>query len=125
MEELSDPNSGNPCRKTLESLQEHWTGLTRFVDDPRIPLDNNASERAVRGPAVARKNFYGSGALWAGRLAAMMFSLVATLRHWKLNPQRWLTAYFESCAAAGGKAPDDIQPFLPWNLPAKQRALST
>ena len=42
----------------------------RFVDDPRIPMDNNASERAGRGPAVARKNFYGSGSLWSGRLAA-------------------------------------------------------
>ena len=121
VEELSDPKLRTPCRKALQSLQEHWAGLMRFVDDPRIPMDNNASERAARGPALARKNFYGSGALWAGRLAAMMFSLLATLRHWKLNPQKWLTAYFESCAAAGGKAPDDIQPFLPWNLSPKQR----
>ena len=78
-EELSDPKLRQPCRKVLESLQEHWTGLTRFVADPRIPLDNNASERAGRGPAVARKNFYGSGSLWSGRLAVAMFSLLATL----------------------------------------------
>jgi transposase len=115
-EELSDSRLRQPCRKVLESLQEHWTGLIRFVDDPRIPLDNNASERAGRGPAVARKNFYGSGSLWSGRLAAAMFSLLATLAHWELNPRRWLTWYLESCAAAGGKAPEDIQPFLPWNL---------
>ena len=122
VDELSESKVCEPCRRALQSLQEHWTGLTRFVDDPRIPLDNNASERAVRGPALARKNFYGSGALWSGRLAAMMFSLVATLRHWKINPQQWFTAYFESCAAAGSKAADDIQPYLPWNLSAKQRA---
>ena len=79
VEELSDPKLRQPCRKVLESLQEHWTGLMRFVDDPRIPIDNNASERAGRGPAVARKNFYGSGSLWSGRLAATMFSLFATL----------------------------------------------
>jgi len=121
-EELSDAKLRLPCRKALASLQEHWPGLLRFVDDPRIPLDNNASERAVRGPALARKNFYGSGSLWAGRLAATMFSLLATLKHWKLNPQRWLTAYLESCAEAGGKAPDDIQPFLPWNLSAERKA---
>jgi transposase len=120
--ELSDPRLRQPCRKALESLQEHWTGLTRFVDDPRIPMDNNASERAGRGPALARKNFYGSGSLWSGRLAATMFSLLATLAHWKLNPQRWLTWYLESCAAAGGKAPADIEPFLPWNLSAERRA---
>jgi len=121
VEELSDPKLRQPCRKVLESLQEHWTGLVRFVDDPRIPMDNNASERAGRGPAVARKNFYGSGSLWSGRLAAAMFSLLATLAHWKVNPRRWLTWYLESCAAAGGKAPEDIQPFLPWNLSADHR----
>ena len=120
-EELSDPKLRQPCRKVLESLQEHWTGLTRFVNDSRIPMDNNASERAGRGPAVARKNFYGSGSLWSGRLAAAMFSLFATLAHWKLNPRLWLTWYLEDCAA-GGKTPEDIQPFLPWNLSAERRA---
>ena len=59
--ELARADLATPCRKALESLQEHWEGLTRFVDDPRIPMDNNASERRARGPAVARKNFYGSG----------------------------------------------------------------
>ena len=121
-EELSDPQLRQPCRKVLESLEEHRTGLVRFVDDPRIPMDNNASERAGRGPAVARKNFYGSGSLWSGRLAAAMFSLLATLAHWRLNPQRWLRWYLASCAEAGGKAPEDIQPFLPWNLSADRRA---
>jgi transposase len=123
--ELSDPKLRQPCRKVLESLQAHWTGLIRFVNDSRIPLDNNASERAGRGPAVARKNFYGSGSLWSGRLAATMFSLLATLAHWKINPRSWLTWYLETCAAAGGKAPEDIQPFLPWNLsPERCVALS-
>jgi len=119
--ELSDPKLREPCRKVLASLQEHWTGLTQFVKDPRIPMDNNASEREVRGPAVARKNFYGSGSLWAGRLGAMMFSIFATLVRWKLNPRLWLMWYFESCAAAGGKSPEDIQPFLPWNLSDERR----
>ena len=122
VEELSNAKLRQPCRKVLESLEEHWAGLIRFVDDPRIPMDNNASERAGRGPAVARKNFYGSGSLWSGRLAATMFSLFATLAHWKLNPRRWLMWYFESCAAFGGKAPEDIQPFLPWNLSDERRS---
>jgi transposase len=122
VEELADPKLRQPCRKVLQSLQEHWTGLVRLVDDPRVPMDNNASERAVRGPAVARKNFYGSGSLWSGRLAAAMFSLMATLAHWNLNPRLWLTWYLESCAAAGGQAPEDIEPFLPWNLSGERRA---
>src|SRR6266849_4008313 len=50
--ELADPALREPCRKALTSLQEHWAGLTLFVDDPRIPMDNNISERRLRGPAL-------------------------------------------------------------------------
>jgi len=119
--ELACPVLTTPCRKVLESLQEHWVGLTRFVDDPRIPMDNNASERRGRGPAVARKNFYGSGSEWSGQLAAAAFSIFASLSMGKINPRKWLTWYFEECAAAGGKVPADIQPFLPWNLSEEQK----
>ena len=79
-------------------------------------MDNNTSERLERGPAVARKNFYGLGSLWSGQLMAALFSILATLAPWKLNPRKWLTWYFEHCAAAGGKVPGDVQSFLPWNL---------
>ncbi len=120
--ELADPTLRQPCRKTLSSLQEHWQGLTRFVDDPRIPMDNNASERRVRGPALGRKNYYGSGSLWSGRLAAMLFSIFATLDLAKLNPRAWLRWYLDSRAAAGGRAPSAIEEFLPWNLTPERRA---
>jgi transposase len=120
--ELADPKLREPCRKVLTSLTEHWSGLTVFIDDPRIPLDNNFAERLMRHPAVGRKNYYGSGAEWAGRLATMMFSILATLKLWKINPRLWLTWYLESCAAAGGKAPSDINSFLPWNLSDERRA---
>ena len=65
-------------------------------------MDNNTAERSERGPVVGRKNYYGSGSLWSGRLAAMMFSLFQTLCLWGLNPRLWLTAYLEACAQAGG-----------------------
>jgi transposase len=54
--ELADPSLRAPCRKVLTSLHEHWSGLTLFVADPHIPLDNNLSERRLWGPAVGRKN---------------------------------------------------------------------
>jgi transposase len=119
--ELADPTLREPCRKVLTSLQEHWAGLTLFVADPRIPMDNNVSERRLRGPALGRKNYYGSGAFWSGRLAAMLFSILATLKLWQINPRLWLRWFLDSCAAAGGQAPKDIQPFLPWNLSADKR----
>jgi transposase len=114
--ELADPALRMPVRKVLTSLQEHWSGLTHFVDDPRIPMDNNLSERRLRGPALGRKNYYGSGALWSGRLAATLFSILATLQLWQINPRLWLNWYLQSCAEAGGQVPNDIEPFLPWNL---------
>ena len=120
--ELADPKLRMPVHKVLSSLQEHWSGLTLFVSDVRIPMDNNRSERCARGPAVGRKNYYGSGALWSGRLAAMLFSILATLKLWKINPRLWLAWYLQSCAEAGGRAPRDIEPFLPWNLSPEMRA---
>src|SRR6185295_17183450 len=111
--ELANPKLPTPCCKVLRSLEEPWAGLTRFLDDPRIPLDNNASERPARGPALGRKNYYGSGALWGGRLAVKLFSLFATLTMAKINIRTWLTLFLESCAQNGGRAPSDIDPFLP------------
>jgi transposase len=108
-------------RKVLESLGEHWTGLTVFVEHPEVPMDNNTAERVQRGPVVGRKNYYGSGAVWAGRLAAMMFSLFQTLTLWNLNPRLWLTAYLTASAQAGGQAPPDLASYLPWNLTAQRR----
>jgi transposase len=120
--ELADPTLRMPARKVLTSLQEHWSGLTQFVDDPRIPMDNNLSERRLRGPALGRKNYYGSGALWSGRLAATLFSIFATLQLGQINPRLWLNWYLHSCAEAGSQVPDDIEPFLPWNLSEDMRA---
>ena len=77
-------------------------------------------QRANRGPALGRKNYYGSGSLWSGRLAAMLFSLFATLTRNNVNPRQWLTWYPESCAARGGQAPDDVAPFLRWNFTAQR-----
>lgn len=119
--ELAGPKLPTPCRNVLVSLQEHWGGLTRFVDDLRIPLDNNASERQARGPALGRKNYYGSGALWSGRLAAMLFSLFATLTLFKINIRKWLSWFLQGCAQNGGQAPADIDPFLPWNMSEERR----
>jgi transposase len=120
--ELAAPELHPACRRVLESLGEHWTGLTVFVEHPEVPLDNNQAERTERGPVVGRKNFYGSGAVWAGQLAAWLFSLVATLRQWDINPRAWLTAYLRACAELGGQAPAEVSGWLPWNLTAEQRA---
>jgi transposase len=121
--ELAAPSVAVGCRGALESLLKHWCGLTRFLDDVRIPLDNNAAEREHRKPVVGRKNYYGSGALWSGQLAAMLFSIFATLEKWGVNPRKWLSWYLESCAINGGQVPSSVAGYLPWNLSSEQRRL--
>jgi transposase len=121
--ELAEANLRQPQRKVLASLQEHWAGLTVFVDHPEVPMDNNTAERCHRGPVLARKNFYGSGAVWSGRLAAILFSLFQTMQLWGLLVGNWLNAYLSACAQAGGKPPPDPQRYLPWNMTDQERRL--
>ena len=120
-EELADEKLHPASRKVLSSMKEHWEGLTIFVDVPAVPMDNNRGERTLRIAALARKNYYGSGAEWSGKLAAWMFSLLATLLKWGINRRKWLSAYLQACAQAGGKVPQDADRWLPWNLTAEQK----
>jgi transposase len=108
--------------KILQSMRRHWRGLTVFVEDPQVPMDNNAAERALRSLAVGRKNFYGSGSEWSGELACACFTILATLRQHDICPRRYFQAYLEACARRGGRAPDDLEEFLPWLWSAEKRA---
>ena len=118
--ELAQPKLHQVRKKVLTSLRNHWSGLIRFVDQPAIPMDNNQAERALRGPVVGRKNYYGSGATWSGELTATLFSLFHTLELWQINPRIWLTEYLNACAAAGSRVPEDFERFLPWNRRDRQ-----
>ena len=113
---LADPLLAAPAAKVLQSMAAHWAGLTVFVERPCIPMDNNMAESDMRGPVVGRKNFYGSASQWSGQLAATMYSLMMTLRLWKINARTWLGAYLQACMDNGNRAPADIAPFLPWAM---------
>lgn len=104
----------------LKSLSNHWEGLCVFIDHPEIPMDNNGSERTLRNPVIGRKNYYGSVAIWSARFTAVMFSIFETLEVWKINQLEWLSDYFRACALAGGKPPEDIDAYLPWNIKEKE-----
>lgn len=99
--------------KILLSLQRHWVGLTLFVANPDIPMDNNWAERLIRLAVLGRNNYYGHHARWSGELAAMVFSLIETCHLNHLTPCHFLLAYFTACAQLG-RLPSDLTPFLPW-----------
>jgi transposase len=69
-----------------------WDRLTRFVDDARIPLDNNATERAIRGPVVGRKNHYGSKSRRGTEVAARIYSILETAKLHRIDPAAYLLA---------------------------------
>ena len=76
----------------------------------------------MRGPVVGRKNFYGSGSRWSGELAATMYSVLMTLKLWRLNARTWLGAYLQACAENGNQAPGGLNAFFPWAMDAKRLA---
>lgn len=120
--ELAEGKLAPEQEKILQSMRRHWAGLTVFVGHPHVPMDNNAAERANRPLAVARKNFYGSGSEWSGELACACFTILATLRQHEICPRRYFQEYLEACARHGGKAPENLEEFLPWLWSAEKKA---
>ncbi|SEH08481.1 IS66 family transposase [Candidatus Venteria ishoeyi] len=109
-------------KKVYQSLLDHWQGLTVFVENPDVPMDNNLGENAIRGPVTGRKSYYGSGSIWSAELAAALFSITQTLGVWDINQRHWLMAYLTACAENAGKAPQDINSFIPWLMDETRRA---
>jgi transposase len=67
-----------------------WTALTRYVDDGRLEMSNNAAERAIRPLALGRKNYLFAGSDAGGRRAAIMYTLIETAKLNDLDPEAWL-----------------------------------
>ena len=76
--------------KALAYMDEHWTGLTRFLEDARIPLDTNAIERALRGPVLGRKNHVGSQSERGMAVAGCLYSLLQSAKMAGVNPRTYL-----------------------------------
>ncbi len=70
----------------------------------------------LRNPVVGRKNYYGSGSVWSGMLATIIFTILQTLLKNNIDPQKWLFEYFNACADNGGKPPEGLDSFLPWQF---------
>lgn len=66
--------------KAIRYMLKRWEGLNRFLGDPLVPLDNNAAERALRGPVVGRKNHYGSKSKRGTEVAALFYTLCETAK---------------------------------------------
>ena len=71
---------GNDLAKAIDYMLKRWTAFSRFTDDGRICLTNNAAERALRGIALGRKSWLFAGSDRGGERAAFMYSLIVTAK---------------------------------------------
>lgn len=76
--------------KAIKYMGSRWVGLTRFIDDPCVPLDNNATERVLRSVVVGRKNHYGSKSRRGTEVAALYYSLLESAKLAGLEPRGYL-----------------------------------
>lgn len=82
-------------RKAVGYMVGHWQGLCRFLDTPRLPLDNNATERDCRLPVLGKRNHYGSRSKRGADTAAILYSIVQSATLSGVEPK----AYMRLCAA--------------------------
>ncbi|MDX8450341.1 IS66 family transposase [Mesorhizobium captivum] len=103
---------GHDLTKAFNYMLRRWSSFTRFLDDGRICLSNNAAERALRGIALGRKSWLFCGSDRGGQRAAVLYSLIASAKLNDVDPQAWLADILARIAAHPAQRIDDL---LPWN----------
>ena len=81
---------GNDLARAMDYVLKRWPAFTRFLDDGRVCLSNNAAERALRGIALGRKSWLFAGSDRGGQRAAALYSLIVTAKMNDIDPQAWL-----------------------------------
>lgn len=108
----------NPVAKAINYMFEkegRWEAFTRFLDDGRLCLSNNAAERALRGIALGRKAWLFAGSQRGGERAAFMYSLIVSAKMNDIDPQAWLA---DVLARMPSLPVSRLPELLPWNWSA-------
>lgn len=109
--------------KAMNYMFKRWNSFTRFLDDGRVCLSNNAAERALRGIALGRKSWLFCGSDRGGHRAAAMYSLIVSAKMNDVDPQVWLADVLARIATHPAHRLDEL---LPWNWKtAHQQRLAT
>jgi len=102
--------------KAIDYMLKRWPSFTRFLDDGRICLTNNAAERAIRGIAVGRKNWTFAGSDAGGRRAAAMYTLIETCKLNDVDARAWLADVLKRLPDHSVQRTHEL---LPWNWKTK------
>jgi transposase len=98
--------------KAIDYMLTRWQAFTRFLEDGRICLTNNAAERALRGIALGRKSWLFAGSQRGAERAAFMYTLIQTARLNDIDPQAWLA---DILARIADIPQTRLTELLPWN----------
>ena len=115
---VSRLSSKNALATAIRYALSRWTELTRYRDDGRLEIDNNAAERAIRTIALGRKNWLFAGSNDGGLRAAAIYTLIETAKLNGLDPQAYLRDLLARVATHPAKRLDEL---LPWNWLARQK----
>ena len=104
-----------PIGKAIAYAIKNWKELCRYVEDPRIRIDNNRSEQQLKPIAIGRKNWQRYQSERGGRAAAILSSLIASCRRHKKNPFEYLRDVLRRIATHPAKKILDLTPAR-WKL---------
>jgi transposase len=114
-------SSKSEIAKAINYSLNRWEAFTRFLDDGRICLSNNAAERAIRCVAVGRKNWTFAGSDCGGHRAAAIYSLIESCKLNDVDPQAWLA---DVLARLPDYHANKIADLLPWNWKSARLAIA-
>jgi transposase len=100
--------------KAMQYALNRWDALARYLEDGRLSIDNNLSERLLRGIAVTRKNFLFVGSDAGGERAAIIYTIAETAKLNGLNPEAYIASVLNRLAC--GHPVTRINELLPWNF---------
>lgn len=98
--------------KAIRYARSRWHALTRYLDDGRLEISNNAAENKIRPAALGRKNWLFCGSDAGGIRAAAFYTLIGTARMNGIEPEAWLT---DVIARIGAHPINRLAELLPWN----------
>ncbi len=102
IDDLATFSSKSSLGKAIGYFLENFDGLTRFIKNPSLPIDNNPQERLLRNPVIGRKTWYGTHSRRGAETMAILFSLVESCKLNKINPREYFKKLVQDLHAGQG-----------------------